>query len=717
MIDYSVDADGIALLVIDMPGRSMNVWNRDSVTALADAVERVAHDDAARGAVITSGKDAFLAGADLDTLGDLAGRSTGDEEADAAALHESAGTLSKILRRMETCGKPFVAAINGAAMGGGFELALACHHRVLADRPQAKVGLPEATLGLLPGAGGTQRLPRMIGVQTSLGLLLEGKQLRPDKALRLKVVDELVPPADLLATAKKWILDGGSAVQPWDTRGFRVPGGGKEDPRTASTFMVATAMYQAKTHGNYPAGLAILSCVREGLQVPFDAALEIETRYFVSLLRHPVAAAMIRTLFVHLGEANKGARRPKDVPPYAIRKLGVLGAGLMGAGVAYVSAKAGMEVILLDRDLASAERGRDYSLRAETKRIQRKRSTEAKRDAILERIHPTADYADLDGCDFVIEAVFEDRAVKAAVTAQAEAVIPERAVFGSNTSTLPITGLAEASSRPENFIGVHFFSPVEKMALVEVILGKQTSDEALAKTLDYVKAIGKTPIVVNDARGFFTSRVFGTYLAEGFAMLLEGIAPALIENAGKATGMPMPPLALADEVGLALMHQVGKQTAEDLGDDAPDAGSADVLERLVGDLGRLGRKSGQGFYDYGDQAGGAPKRLWPGLGELFPTSDTTHDVQELKRRFLYTQAIETARVMEQGVLIAPEDADVGAVMGWGFAPWTGGPLSYIDGIGPAAFVAEADRLAELHGKRFAVPELLRTMAGEGRTFY
>ncbi len=713
MIEFTVE-DGVAVLTIDMPGRSMNVWNRESLAAFGAAVERVAADENIHAAIVTSGKDAFLAGGDLDTIGALAGRAGDDGSEDADELHESAGSLSRLLRRMETCGKPFVAAMNGAAMGGGFELALACRHRVLADHPGAKVGLPEATLGLLPGGGGTQRLPRLIGVQTSLGLLMEGKQLRPDKALKMGVVDVVVSADQVVDAAKAWIRDDGSAKQPWDRRGFRVPGGGKEDPRTARTFMVATALLRAKTHDRYPAGLAILSCVREGLQVPFDTGLEIETRYFVSLLRDPVAAAMIRTLFVHLQEANKGARRPEDVPRYAVGKLGVLGAGLMGAGVAYVSAKAGMEVVLLDRDLEAAERGKAYTTRVEDKRISRKRSTEGKRDAILGRIHPTADYADLDGCDFVVEAVFEDRDVKGAVTKQAEAVLPPRAVFGSNTSTLPITGLAEASARPESFIGIHFFSPVEKMALVEVIRGEKTSDEALAKTLDYVQAIGKTPIVVNDARGFYTSRVFGTYIVEGFAMLLEGVAPALIENAGKATGMPMPPLALADEVGLALMYQVGRQTQEDLGDAAPDGPSPRVLGRIVGDLGRVGKKSGAGFYDYE----GRDKRLWPGLAELFPTSPSASpDVDELQRRFLYAQALETARVMEQGVLLAPEDADVGAVMGWGFAPWSGGPLSYIDGIGVAAFVAEADRLADAYGDRFAVPELLRTMAAEGRSFY
>ncbi len=713
MIDFEVD-DGVAVLTIDMPGRSMNVWNRGSLAAFAEAVERVAAAENVAGAVVTSGKAAFLAGGDLDTIGDLAGRAADADAESPDELHDGAASLSRLLRRMETCGKPFVAAMNGAAMGGGFELALACRHRVLADHPGAKVGLPEATLGLLPGGGGTQRLPRLIGVQASLGLLMEGKQLRPDKALKMGVVDAVVPADQVVATAKQWIRDGGSAKQPWDERGFQVPGGGKEDPRTAQTFMVATALLRAKTHDRYPAGLAILSCVREGLQVPFDTGLEIETRYFVSLLKDPVAAAMIRTLFVHLQEANKGARRPKDVPDYPIGKLGVLGAGLMGAGVAYVSAKAGMEVVLLDRDQEAADRGKAYTTRVEDKRIARKRSTEARRDAILGRIHPTADYADLDGCDFVVEAVFEDRGVKAAVTKQAEAVLPERAVFGSNTSTLPITGLAEASARPGNFIGIHFFSPVEKMTLVEVIRGEETSDEALAKTLDYVKAIGKTPIVVNDARGFYTSRVFGTYIVEGFAMLLEGVPAPLIENAGKATGMPMPPLALADEVGLALMFQVGKQTEADLGEQAMGGPSPQVLQRIVGDLGRVGKKSGEGFYDYQ----GRSKKLWSGLGELFPTSETaSRDVDELQRRFLYTQALETARVMEQGVLIAPEDADVGAVMGWGFAPWSGGPLSYIDGIGVAAFVAEADRLAATYGDRFAVPDLLRAMAAEGRSFY
>ena len=709
MIKNTRDADGVLTMTWDLPGRSQNVFNTESMAAFAVALAEATADEQAVGIIIASAKRAFIAGADLDLLGDLTAAG-----ATATDLTASVGVLSDLLRGLETCGKPVVAAINGTALGGGFELALACHHRILADHPSIKVGLPEATLGLLPGAGGTQRLPRLIGVQASLGLLLEGKQLRPDEALKAGIVDEVVPAAEVLARAKAWILaNPGHTGQPWDHKGFIVPGGGMDEGKTLQTLMVANAMFAAKTHGNYPAGKAILSCLFEGLRTTIDAGLIIERRYMVDLLLDPTAGAMIRTLFLSLGDANKLVRRPAGPEKRPPSRIGILGAGLMGAGIGLVAAKRGIDVVVLDRTADKAAWAITYASEKLDKAIARGRSTEEKKAAVLSHISTTADYDALAGCDLVIEAVFEDRDVKAAVTQAAEAVISTDAVFGSNTSTLPITGLAEASSRPERFIGLHFFSPVERMQLVEVIRGEKTSDETLAWALDAIQALGKTPIVVNDARGFYTSRVFGTYITEGSAMLAEGILPALIENAGKASGMPMPPLQLADEVGLGLMYQVGLQTKKDLGDAAPSNASQAILEQLVTKHDRTGKRSGRGFYDYAD--GG--KRLWSGLGLLFEARAEQPSVEDLVERYLYTQALEAARCMDQGILLAPEDADVGAVMGWGFAPWSGGPLSYIDRVGAAAFGARSDELAAALGERFEPPTLLRTMAQDGTTFY
>lgn len=709
LVRYERDADGIVLLTFDMPDRSQNVWNQASLDAFVATIEQFVGDAEAKGAIVTSAKKDFVAGADLDDLNALC-----FGPRDPADLDRRCGALSQVLRRLETCGKPVVAAINGTAMGGGLELALACHYRVVADSPRIKLGLPEATLGLLPGAGGTQRLPRMIGVQASMGLLMEGKQLRPDQAKKAGIVDEVVPAAEVLAAARRWLLGTPRSAQPWDQKNFKVPGGGMDEGTTLQTFMVANAMFMAKTQGNYPAGRAILSCISEGLGLDMDSALLVEKRYFVSLLLNPVAGAMIRTLFLSMQEANKLARRPSNVPKKVYTRIGVLGAGLMGAGLAFVAASAGIQAVVVDVSPERAAAALQYAEQRLDKAISRGQSTPDKKAAILARIHPTVDFADLAGCEAVVEAVFEDRAVKAKVTAAADAVLGPEAILASNTSTLPITGLAAASSRPARFVGLHFFSPVEKMPLVEVIRGERTDAETLAWALDLVQALGKTPIVVRDSRGFYTSRVFGTYITEGMAMLREGVAPALIENAGRRSGMPMPPLALADEVGLGLMVQVGRQTRADLGDAAPVNLSTPVLETLVEGHDRVGKRSGRGFYDYAADGG---KQLWEGLKTCWPPRENQPTVEELVERFLYTQALETARCVELGVIEDAGEADVGAILGWGFAPYTGGPLSYIDGVGLAAFVARADTLAETVGSRFSPPELLRRMATEGRGFY
>jgi len=709
MINYEVDSDGIATITWDMPGRSMNVLSNASTEAFSAAIDKAIGDENVKGVIVTSGKDSFIAGADLEMILDMTQGSK-----DPQVVMDGVQVMQGMMRRMEESDKPFAAAINGTALGGGYEICLGCNYRVAADNPRAQIGLPESKVGLLPGGGGTQRLPRIIGIQASLELMLEGKGLAPQKALQKGLVDKVVPAEELLGEAKRWLMDEPNAVQPWDGKKFKIPGGGPNTPQGAQVMIAANAMTHARAGDNYPALRAILSCVFEGLMVPIDAGLRIEARYFTSLILDPTAANMVKSLFINKGKADKLARRPEGIEKSDPKKIGVLGAGMMGAGVAYVSAKVGIEVVLIDRTIEEAEKGKAYSEAILDKAIKRKKSTEEKKAKLLGLIKPSVDYADLESCDLIIEAVFEDRGIKADVTAKAEAVIPETAVFGSNTSTLPITGLAEASARPANFIGVHYFSPVDKMPLVEIIMGEKTSDETLAKALDYVGKIKKTPIVVNDSRGFYTSRVFATYVNEGIAMLSEGINPAAIENVGKAAGMPVGPLALADEVNLGLMQHIMSQTKKDLGD-AYQAGPSDaVVDLFVGKLDRAGKKDGKGFYDY---PADAKKRLWPDLGDHFSPAEEAVDPVELRKRYLYIQAIETARCMEENVVTDVVDADIGSIFGWGFAPYTGGVLSLIDTIGVGIFVEECDRLAQKYGPRFTPPKLLRDMAAKNETFY
>jgi 3-hydroxyacyl-CoA dehydrogenase / enoyl-CoA hydratase / 3-hydroxybutyryl-CoA epimerase len=715
------DAGGIALVTWDAPGRSMNVIDPKVIEELGEIVEKVASDPATKGAVITSGKETFCAGADL-TLLEVFGRSFTDmakargEEAAAALLFEESRKLSLLYRRLETCGKPWVAAINGTALGGGFELCLACHHRVAAESAKTRVGLPEVKVGLFPGAGGTQRVARMMPPGDALQFLLKGDQLRLAQAEAMKLIDEVVPAADLLTQAKAWIAAGGAAKAPWDVEGFRLPGGPVYSKAGMMTFPAANAIYRRETYDNYPGARAIMQVVYEGLQLPMDLALRVESRWFAKILRSPEAAAMIRTLFVSLQELNKGARRPKAVPATKLTTIGVIGAGFMGAGIAYVTALAGLNVVLIDRDQEAADKGKSYSAKLMTEQVDRGRATTAERDVLLARITPTPDYGALEACDLVVEAVFEDRKVKAEAVAKAEAAIGEGTTFGSNTSTLPITSLAEMSKRPANFIGIHFFSPVERMMLVEIILGKATGERALASALDYVRAIKKTPIVVNDSRGFYTSRVVGTYLREGHLMLAEGVPAAMIENVGRMAGMPVGPLALNDEVAVDLAWKILKATEADLGAAAVDQHQKALLEEMVEKRGRLGRKSGKGFYDYPQ---GGRKRLWPGLAELQPhkLDPALIDVTELKQRLLAIQALETARCVEEGVIADVREADVGSILGFGFAPFTGGTLSYIDMMGTKSFVELCKHLEKSRGPRFAPSKLLIDMAGKGDTFY
>jgi 3-hydroxyacyl-CoA dehydrogenase/enoyl-CoA hydratase/3-hydroxybutyryl-CoA epimerase len=710
-LTLSVDGEGIATIVLDAAGRSMNVITPGLVQQLSAAVERVAVDPAIRGVIVTSGKKSFVPGYDLNEFVQEFERG----ETAAQAYERNTLGVSALYRRIETCGKPFAAAVNGLALGGGLELALACHYRVLADHPAAVVGLPEVKVGLLPGAGGTQRLPRMIGIEQALPILLEGGNVEPARALALGIVHALAPAADVVNAARRWLLGKPVARQPWDQKGFVAPGGTSiANPAVAQNLMIGTALVARSTMHNYPAPAAILSCVFEGTQVPIDIGLAIEAKYFARLATGPVARNMIRTLFINKGQADKLIRRPAGVPRSEVRKLGIVGAGMMGQGIAYVSASAGMQVVLLDSTLALAERGKSYGARLFRKNIERGRETQAHADEVLARIRPTTEYADLAGCDLVIEAVFEDRTIKAEVIEKSEAVLGRDATFASNTSTLPITGLAAAANRPRQFIGIHFFSPVEKMPLVEVIVGKKTSEQTLARALDYVGQLKKTPIVVNDSRGFYTTRCFGTYCYEGQRLLEEGVVPALIENAARMAGMPVGPLAVSDEVSLDLQYKIIRQTRADLGAKYRDPIGWNVLRHFVEDLKRLGRKSGGGFYEY--PAEGA-KFLWPGLAQEYPVAGKQPSPGEVRQRLLYIQALEAARCVDEGVITSAAEADLGSILGWGFPPYTGGTLSLIDTVGIGRFVAECQRLAKLHGPRFRPSSALLARAKRGETFH
>jgi 3-hydroxyacyl-CoA dehydrogenase/enoyl-CoA hydratase/3-hydroxybutyryl-CoA epimerase len=627
--------------------------------------------------------------------------------------------LSLLYRRLETCGKPWVAAINGTAMGGGFELCLACHHRVAADNPKTRLGLPEVKVGLFPGAGGTQRVARMLQPADALQFLLRGQELRVDRAKAMKLVDAVVPQTDLIKTAKDWIKAGGKPVAPWDEKGFRLPGGPVYSKSGMMTFPAANAIYRRETYDNYPAARAILQVVYEGLQVPMDIALRIESRWFTKIVRSPIAAAMIRTLFVSMQELNKGARRPANVLPISLKKIGVVGAGFMGAGIAQVSAAAGLQVVLIDRDQETADKGKAALHKALSDRVMKGRMKGAERDALLEKITPSADYGALKDCDPVIEAVFEDRKVKAEVIKKIEAVIGADVILASNTSTLPITSLAKEFKDPARFIGIHFFSPVALMMLTEIILGKETGDKALAAALDFVRVIRKTPIVVNDSRGFYANRCVLNYIQEGHLMLLEGIPAAMIENSARMAGMPVGPLSLNDETALDLGLKIVRAAEADLGKSAVNPAQKKLLEEMVEKLGRLGRKNGKGFYDYPQNA---PKRLWPGLSKLLPKTLTPKqidaiDVEELKQRFLVVQAVEAARTFEEKVVTDVREADVGSVLGFGFAPYSGGTLSYIDMMGTKAFVDLCRKLEKKYGPRFAPNKLLIDMAKSNDSFY
>lgn len=703
----AIDADGIGLVTIDMPGRAMNVLNPTLTAPFAELVTRLETDAALKGLVITSGKSTFIVGADIDQLTQI----TSAEEA-----YQLCEALKGMLRRMEKCGKPVVAALNGTALGGGLELALACHARIALDDPKLKLGLPEVKLGLLPGGGGTQRVPRLIGIQKSFELITQGKELSVAKAKEMGLVTDLAGSRDeLIAKAKAWCLANPKTAAPWDTKGFRIPGGDSKSPAVVQVLAIAPSMANAKAHGNYPALTHIMSCLFEGCLLDFDAGSQIESRYFAACVVSQVSKNMIGTLWHQLNAIKKGQSRPKGIAESKVQKVGILGAGMMGAGIAYVSAKVGIDVVLLDTTQENADKGKAYSQGILDKAISRGRSTAEKRDALLARIQTTTSYEDLKVCDLVIEAVFEDRDIKAACTQKTEAVIAADAVFASNTSTLPITGLAKASVRPANFIGLHFFSPVDKMPLVEIIVGAETSDETLARGFDYVLQIGKTPIVVNDKRGFYTSRVFATYVMEGLAMVAEGVHPRSVEVAGMKAGMPMPPLALQDEVSLSLSLHISAQTRKDLaaeGIDYPAHPGEAVLQEVCGVRGRVGKKSGQGLYDYQ----GKDKTLWPGLLEIYPPKAEQPSQQDIIDRLMFIQANEAARCFEEKVVRSVSDTNIGSIFGWGFAPHQGGALQFINAMGAPAFVARSRELAQRHGARFEPAAIVVKMAQEGGRF-
>lgn len=711
MIHYSVDQN-VAVISWAMTSSPMNVLNDESIPQFEAALQRAFADKSVKGVIITSEKPEFVAGADLKMI-------LRNNDKEPTEMLKVTSELNRVLRSIETSGKPTVAAMNGTALGGGYEICLACHHRIALNNPKTLIGLVEVTIGLLPGGGGTQRLPRMIGIQAALPLLVEGKKVGVQEAKSLGMVDDIADsPVEMMAKAHAWIAANGTSarpkpIKPWDEvdrktgkivgkDNFKVPGGNVQSVVGAQTFGAGTAMLMDKTKGNYPAPLAIMACVYEGLQVNIDRALVIEARYFVKVATSKVAKNMIQTLFLGMNEVNKGASRPKDIPKTDVRKLGVLGAGLMGAGIAYVSAQAGIEVILKDVSLEAAEKGKDYARGLLQKGVERGKVDTSKVDAILNLIKPTAYAQDLQGCDLIIEAVFENRDLKAQVTREAEPMLIENGVFASNTSTLPIGGLAQASAKPENFIGIHFFSPVDKMMLVELIMGQQTSDYALAVAIDFTRKIRKTPIVVNDSRGFYTSRCFGTYSAEGMELLKEGVNPVLIENAGKDAGMPVGPLAVTDEVALDLVYKIAGQGIID-GAVREDDTSYQVAKQFV-ELGRLGKKTKAGFYDYNDDRS---KKLWPRLPDLFPRAEQQPTLDEVKTRLLYRQAIEAVRCFEENVVRTKLDADLGSILAWGFPAYTGGALSFVDFVGIDTFVTTLDRLADQYGERFRPTAQLR----------
>lgn len=711
MLQYSTLQNGeIALFTLNNPNKSANVINAEFATALQNAIQQAQNDPIVKGIIITSAKNTFLAGGDLERLYSL--------RHNAQLVFEEGQQLKAIFRNLETCKKTVVAAINGSALGGGYELALACHYRIALQNPKLQIGLPEVTLGLLPGAGGVVRLVRLLGLQAAFAYLSEGKKVTAETALTDGLIHAIAPTPDLLIQqAIDYIQKNNNPVQPWDAPDYKIPGGDARNPKVAQMLAIVPAMVLQKTKGNYPAPQAILNAAVESTLVDFETACRIESRYFTQLLTSNVANNLISTFWFQLNSINAGESRPSQAqyPPYTTQKVGVLGAGMMGAGIAYSTALAGIQVVLKDITIEAAQKGKAYSEELLTKQVQKKRITEAEKQAILNRILPTQNPNDLHNCDLIIEAVFENRELKAKVTQEAENQMLTTGVFASNTSTLPITGLANASQRPQQFIGLHFFSPVDKMQLVEIIMGKQTAPGTLAKAFDFVKQIKKTPIVVNDSRGFYTSRVFATYVMEGLCMLLEGNDPQLLENVAVKAGMPVGALALSDEVSISLMRDIRLQTQKDMESEGLPYEihpAQTVLNKMV-QLGRFGKKANAGFYEYPQNG---KKYLWEELKNIFPKANNPLTENEIIERLMFVQALDTVRCMQEGVINSVADANIGSIFGWGFAPHKGGVLQYINDYGIKKFVQKSHELHQKYGKRFEVPNLLAEKAAKNELF-
>ena len=718
---YAVDADGVATITWDVKSKSMNVLNLEAAAELSGLIDGAIADAGVKGVILTSGKKDFAGGMDLNIIAKMK-ESAGDDP--ARGLFDGIMNFHALERKMELMGrdlksgkggKPIVAALPGTALGIGLELPLSCHRIIAADNPKAKIGLPEILVGIFPGAGGTTRLVRKLGAMVASPFLLEGKLSDPKAAKAAGIIDEVVAPDQLLTRAKEWVLNAKpeDMVKPWDAKGYKMPGGAPYSPQGFMTYVGASAMVNGKTQGVYPAAKALLSAAYEGALVPFDTALKIEARWFTNVLMNPSSSAMIRSLFINKEALEKGANRPK-VADQTVKKVGILGAGMMGAGIAYVSALAGIEVVLIDAAQEAADRGRAHSEGLLDKGMKRGKVTPEKKAEVLGRITATTDYAALAGCDLIVEAVFEDMKVKADVTAKAEAAIPETAIFATNTSTLPISDLAKASKRPGQFIGIHFFSPVDKMMLVEIIKGRETGDVAVAKALDFVRQIRKTPIVVNDARFFYANRCIIPYINEGIRMVAEGVEPALVENAAKLVGMPLGPLQLVDETSIDLGVNIAKATKAAMGDAYPD-GAVDEVLFWMADHGRMGKKANAGFYTY--DATGKREGLWEGLEARYPAAATQSELATVQHGLLMAQVLEAVRALEEGVLTDIREGDVGAILGWGFAPWSGGPFGWLDIIGAAKAVEICESLTASFGPRFTAPKMLRDMAAKGQTFY
>jgi len=710
-VRYDIDAEGIVTLTFDSPDGAVNTmsqaWHEDFIAG----VERVVADkDTLRGVILASAKASFFAGAELKEVLRLS-------EKDAPQVYRGIEAVKAALRKLELSGRPVVAAINGAALGGGWEICLAAHWRICIDDPKIELGCPEVSLGLLPGAGGVTKTVRLLGLQAALPLLAEGKLMHPAEAKKLKLVDELVADrAALMTRARVWIGANPEPKQAWDQKGYTIPGGGARAPGAGAMLAVAPAVLTQKTRGLYPAPEAILSCAVEGTLTDFDSAMRNESRYLAKLMTGQVARNMITAFFFNLNAIKSGASRPKDVPKWKATTVGIVGAGMMGAGIAWANAARRVPCVLKDVSIEQAEKGKAYSAKLLEKRIKQGRSDAAGAAQTLSLIKTTASADELAGCDLIIEAVFENRELKALVTQEAEPKLAADGIFASNTSTLPISGLAKSAKRPDHFVGLHFFSPVDKMRLVEIIVGKETSDATLARAFDYVQQIGKTPIVVNDARGFFSSRVFGTWVSEGQAMLREGIPAPVIEHAAQQAGMPVGPLAIADEVSMKLSQMARKQAIADFaaeGTPYRQHPAFALVDRMVDEFKRPGRAAGAGFYEY---PAGGEKFLWPELKRLFEKPGTAWDMQELKDRILYIQAIESARCLEEGVLRNVADANIGSILGIGFPGWTGGVLQFINSVGVAKFAARADALAAKYGERYTCPRIVREKANAGEAF-